>query len=67
MQTIQHFAGSTDMLSTSVGCNLMKVVNLTSIIIYNQSVRLNDYCEEEICLTFAITGGFMWKGVFSFK
>ena len=29
MQTIQDFAGSTDMWSSSVGGHLMKVVNLT--------------------------------------
>ena len=29
MQTIQDFAGSTDMWSTSAGGHLMKVVNLT--------------------------------------
>ena len=29
MQTVQDFAGSTDMWSTSVGGHLMKVVNLT--------------------------------------
>ena len=34
MQTIQDFAGSTDMWSTSAGGHLMKVVNLTGFTVY---------------------------------
>jgi len=34
MQTIQDFAGSTDMWSTSVGGYLMKVVNLTGFTVF---------------------------------
>ena len=34
MQTIQDFAGSTDMWSTSAGGHLMKVVNLTGFTVH---------------------------------
>jgi hypothetical protein len=35
MQAVQDFAGSTSMWSTSVGGHLMKVVNLTGVIVYS--------------------------------
>ena len=40
MQTIQDFAGSTNMWSTSVGGQLMKVVNLTGFTVQGIYVKV---------------------------